>query len=119
MISSREQVTQFILAEKVRRNLKWTEVASALGQSKEWVTAACLGQMQLTKPDAEQISLLFGLSDEACAWLQIAPHKSTSVIPSDPLLYRFYEVLGVYGPALKELIHEQFGDGIMSAWISQ
>lgn len=52
---------------------------------------------------------------QAAAWLQIAPHKSSSAIPADPLLHRFHEVLGVYGSALKELIHEEFGDGIMSA----
>ncbi|KAI1704492.1 cyanate hydratase [Ditylenchus destructor] len=115
MVTSRSEVTQHILCEKVRRNLKWSDVATAIACSKEWATAACLGQMKLEKADAEKVGQLFGLSDEEIAWLQIAPHKGSNDIPSDPLLYRFYEAIGVYGPALKELIHEEFGDGIMSA----
>lgn len=67
MITSREQVTQQIIAEKIRRGLKWREVAETLSQSKEWTTAACLGQMQLTKADAEKVAELFGLDNEVCA----------------------------------------------------
>lgn len=93
MVSSRSEVTQHILCEKVRRNLKWNDVAAAIACSKEWATAACLGQMKLEKADAEKIGQLFGLNDEEIAWLQIAPHKGSNSIPSDPLLYRFYEVV--------------------------
>lgn len=92
VILSREQLTQKILVQKLRLNLRWADVAGMLRKSKEWTTAACLGQMQMTKIQAETIRDLFLLNDEECAWLQIAPHKSTSGIPSDPLLYRFYEV---------------------------
>ncbi|WP_427980636.1 cyanase [Agarivorans sp.] len=117
MISSREQVTQQIVASKVKKGIKWSEVASAIGLSKEWTTAACLGQMTFDKQQAEIIGDLFELSDEAVAWLQIAPYKGSlpTAVPSDPLIYRWYEVVNVYGSTIKELIHEEFGDGIMSA----
>lgn len=115
MISSREQVTAMILAAKVAKGLKWTEVADKVGQSKEWTTAACLGQMTFNKAQAETVGSLFDLSDEAVAWLQIVPSKGTGGIPTDPLLYRLYEIVSVYGGSIKELIHEEFGDGIMSA----
>jgi cyanate lyase len=117
MISSRQEVTQMIVAAKVRKNLKWADVAKAVGQSKEWVTTACLGQMTLDKRQAEIVGELFGLPDEAVAWLQIVPYKGSlpTTVPSDPLIYRWYEVVSVYGTTIKELIHEEFGDGIMSA----
>ncbi len=117
MISNREQVTQMILAAKVSKGLKWAEVAGALGLSKEWVTAACLGQMALDKAQAETVGEMFGLADEAIAWLQIVPYKGSlpTSVPTDPLIYRWYELVSVYGVTLKELIHEEFGDGIMSA----
>ncbi|KAH7699461.1 hypothetical protein AAVH_33434, partial [Aphelenchoides avenae] len=91
MISSREEVTRRIVAEKVRRQLKWADVAATVGRSKEWTTAACLGQMKFDKEEAVKVGEIFGLSDEEVAWLQITPTKGTSGIPSDPLLYRLYE----------------------------
>ncbi|MCK7598466.1 cyanase [Microbulbifer sp. CAU 1566] len=117
MISNRQQVTDMILVAKVRKNLKWVQVADAIGQSKEWTTAACLGQMTLSKEQAAVVGELFDLSDEAVAWLQIAPYKGSlpTAVPSDPLIYRLYELVNVYGTTIKELIHEEFGDGIMSA----
>ncbi|WP_066962397.1 cyanase [Microbulbifer sp. Q7] len=117
MISNREQVTAMILSAKVRKELKWSQVADAIGQSKEWTTAACLGQMTLTKAQADVVGELFDLSDEATAWLQIAPYKGSlpTAVPTDPLIYRLYELVNVYGSTIKELIHEEFGDGIMSA----
>lgn len=117
MITNRQQVTELIIAAKVAKGLKWSDVASAVGLSKEWVTAACLGQMTFNKSQAEIIGQLFDLSDEAIAWLQIVPYKGSlpTSIPTDPLIYRWYEVVNVYGSTIKELIHEEFGDGIMSA----
>lgn len=117
MISSREEVTQLIVATKVQKGIKWSAVAEAIGLSKEWTTAACLGQMTFDKKQAETIGELFGLPDEAVAWLQIAPYKGSlpTAVPTDPLIYRWYEVVNVYGSTIKELIHEEFGDGIMSA----
>ncbi|MCL4126195.1 UNVERIFIED_CONTAM: hypothetical protein GTU68_013855, partial [Idotea baltica] len=69
------------------------------------------------KTQAETVGEIFGLSDEAIAWLQIAPYKGSlpTAVPTDPLIYRWYEVVAVYGSTIKELIHEEFGDGIMSA----
>lgn len=117
MISSREEVTQMILSAKVLKDIKWSDAAKAINLSKEWTTAACLGQMTFNKPQAETIGALFGLSDEAIAWLQVAPYKGSlpTAVPTDPLIYRWYEVVNVYGSSIKELIHEEFGDGIMSA----
>lgn len=117
MISSRDEVTRTILSAKVRKGIKWADVAKAIGLSKEWTTAGCLGQMTFTKAQAETIGNLFGLSDEAVAWLQVAPYKGSlpTAVPTDPLIYRWYEVVNVYGSTIKELIHEEFGDGIMSA----
>ncbi|QOW52945.1 MULTISPECIES: cyanase [Acinetobacter] len=117
MISHRQQVTDMILSAKVLNNIQWSSVAQEIGLSKEWVTAACLGQMALNKEQAEKIGQIFNLSDEAVAWLQIVPYKGSlpTSVPTDPLIYRWYEVVNVYGSTIKELIHEEFGDGIMSA----
>ncbi|WP_168396570.1 cyanase [Acinetobacter indicus] len=117
MISHRQQVTDMILSAKVLNNIQWSSVAQEIGLSKEWVTAACLGQMALNKEQAEKIGQIFNLSDEAVAWLQIVPYKGSlpTSVPTDPLIYRWYEVVNIYGSTIKELIHEEFGDGIMSA----
>ncbi|GAA3580033.1 cyanase [Marinobacter xestospongiae] len=117
MIHNREDVTQRIVATKVAKGLKWKDVAAEIGMSKEWTTAACLGQMSFNKAQAETVGRIFELPDEAVAWLQIPPYKGSlpSGIPTDPLIYRWYEVVSVFGTTIKELIHEEFGDGIMSA----
>lgn len=117
MISSREEVTKLIIAAKVNKGIKWAQVAEALGMSKEWTTAGCLGQMTFDKTQAEAIGKIFSLPDEAVAWLQIVPYKGSlpTAVPTDPLIYRWYEMVNVYGTTIKELIHEEFGDGIMSA----
>jgi cyanate lyase len=116
-ITDRSQVTAMILAAKVRKGIKWADVAAEVGLSKEWTTAACLGQMTFSKAQAETVGTLFGLSDEAVAWLQVVPYKGSlpTAVPTDPLIYRWYELVNVYGTTIKELIHEEFGDGIMSA----
>lgn len=117
MINNREEVTQLILSAKMSKGIKWSEVAKLIGHSKEWTTAACLGQMTFNKEEAEKIGHLFELTDEAVAWLQVVPHKGSlaTAVPTDPLLYRLYEIVNVYGSTIKELVHEEFGDGIMSA----
>lgn len=117
MITSREQVTDLIMSSKVLNGITWHSVAEKLELSKEWTTAACLGQMAFDKSQAEIVGKIFSLSDEAVAWLQIAPYKGSlpTAVPTDPLIYRWYEVVNVYGSTIKELIHEEFGDGIMSA----
>jgi cyanate lyase len=114
---SREAVTKRIVAAKITKGLKWAEVAAKVGKGKEWVTAACLGQMTLDEAQADAVGALFDLTAEERRWLQIPPYKGSlpTAVPADPLIYRFYELVNVYGTTLKELIHEEFGDGIMSA----
>jgi cyanate lyase len=113
----RQDVTDLILFRKLTKGIKWTEVAKKVGQSKEWTTAACLGQMQMTRKQAEAVGKLFDLPDEAVMLLQTVPYKGSlpTTVPTDPLIYRLYELVNVYGTTIKELIHEEFGDGIMSA----
>ena len=117
MITSRTQVTDMIQSSKILKGISWRQIAEVIGQSREWSTAACLGQMAMTKQQAENVGSLLELSDEAIAWLQIVPYKGSlpTEVPTDPLIYRWYELVSVYGTTLKELIHEEFGDGIMSA----
>jgi cyanate lyase len=112
---SREAVTSKIVAAKVAKSITWAEVAKKVGQSKEWSTAACLGQMQLTAAQAKAVGKLFDLSADDILWLQRVPYKGAlpTAVPTDPLIYRFYELVNVYGTTLKELIHEEFGDGII------
>lgn len=114
---SRLDVTEKIIAAKVTQGLKWSDVAAKVGLSKEWVTAACLGQMTLNAEQAGVIAECFGLTEEDQKWLMVVPYKGSlpTAVPTDPLIYRFYELVSVYGTTFKELIHEEFGDGIMSA----
>ena len=114
---TREDVTDLIYSAKVQKGIKWADVSKKLKLSKEWTTAACLGQMTLTKAQATIIGKTFDLPAEAVALLQVVPYKGSlrSSVPTDPLIYRWYEIVSVYGTTIKELIHEEFGDGIMSA----
>ncbi|MGH1373181.1 MAG: cyanase [Cellvibrionaceae bacterium] len=114
---NRETVTQMILSQKAIKDILWSQVAEVVGESKEWTTAACLGQMTFTAEQAAAVGDLFELPDEAITQLQIVPYKGSlpTAVPTDPLIYRFYELISVYGTTFKELIHEEFGDGIMSA----
>ena len=114
---SRLDVTEKIITAKVSKGLKWCDVAAQVGQSKEWVTAACLGQMTLSEEQASVVTEVFGLSAEDKKWLMVTPYKGSlpTSVPTDPLIYRFYELVSIYGTTFKELIHEEFGDGIMSA----
>jgi cyanate lyase len=114
---NRIDVTEQIIAAKIKKGIKWSNVAKAVGKSKEWVTAGCLGQMTFTKEQAKVVGKIFGLSPEAIQLLQVVPYKGSlpTAVPTDPLIYRFYELVSVYGTTIKELIHEEFGDGIMSA----
>jgi len=114
---NRNDVTEMIVAAKLKKGLKWSELAAKLGQSKEWTTAALLGQMTLTAAQATAAGSALDLPAEAVALLQTVPYKGSlpTAVPSDPLIYRFYELINVYGTTIKALIHEEFGDGIMSA----
>jgi cyanate lyase len=114
---NRNDVTEMIIAAKIQKDIKWADVAKKVGLSKEWVTAGCLGQMTFDKKQAATIGKIFGLPADAVALLQVVPYKGSlpTPVPTDPLIYRFYELISVYGTTFKELIHEEFGDGIMSA----
>lgn len=114
---TRADVTEMVVMSRIRKGLTWARIAKVVGQSKEWTTAALLGQMQMTKPQAEAAGKLLGLPEYAVLLLQQVPYKGSlpTAVPTDPLIYRFYELVSVYGTTFKELIHEEFGDGIMSA----
>ena len=114
---NRNDITEKIITAKVSKGIRWEDVAERVGQSKEWTTAACLGQMTFTKEQAAIIGALFDLDAEEQKWLQVVPYKGSlpSAVPTDPLIYRWYEIVSIYGTTIKELIHEEFGDGIMSA----
>jgi cyanate lyase len=114
---TREEVTEHIIAAKVAKGLKWSDLARIVGHSKEWSTAALLGQMTLTQVQAQAIGKALDLDASCVAQLQQVPYKGSlpTQIPTDPLIYRFYELINVYGTTFKALIHEEFGDGIMSA----
>ena len=114
---SRMDVTEKIITTKVSKGLKWADVAAQVGCSKEWVTAGCLGQMTFTAEQAGVVAEIFGLTADEKKWLMVVPYKGSlpTSVPTDPLIYRFYELVSVYGTTFKELIHEEFGDGIMSA----
>ncbi len=114
---TREELTSTILLQKRKLGLRWSALAEVMGQSKEWSTAALLGQMALNQDQAERICTVLELPDDALLLLQEVPYKGSlpSAVPTDPLIYRFYELISVYGTTFKALIHEEFGDGIMSA----
>ncbi len=117
MTMNRSEVTEMILAAKRQKKLSWAKLAAMVGQSKEWSTAALLGQMTLSETQAAVVGAALDLPEEAVALLQEVPYKGSlpTAVPSDPLVYRFHELISVYGTTLKALIHEEFGDGIMSA----
>ena len=114
---SRLNVTEKIITTRISRGLKWSDVADKVGLSKEWVTAACLGQMALSSEQAAVVGDIFGLTVDERQWLTVPPYRGSlpTSVPTDPLVYRFHELVSVYGTTFKELIHEEFGDGIMSA----
>lgn len=114
---NRSDVTEMVLAAKRTKKLSWLQLAAVVGRSKEWSTAALLGQMTLSHAEATAVGAALDLPAEAIALLQEVPYKGSmpTSVPTDPLMYRFYELINVYGTTLKALIHEEFGDGIMSA----
>lgn len=114
---SRAEVTELVVTRKLEKKLTWTAIAEAVGQSKEWTTAALLGQMTLTEEQALAAARVLDLPADAVVQLQVVPYKGSlpTAVPTDPLIYRFYELISVYGTTFKALINEEFGDGIMSA----
>jgi cyanate lyase len=113
---NRSDLTEKILDAKRENGWSWKHICGEIGGfSDTLIVGALLGQMKLTKPQAAKAADLFGLSKSEQALLNETPHRGTSMPPTDPLIYRFYELVMVNGPAIKALIEEEFGDGIMSA----
>jgi cyanate lyase len=115
---TRDELTRQILAAKRAKALTWKEIVAEIGGgSAVYLTAALMGQMKLGSEQAERAAKLFDLSEDGKLLLQEIPYRGSlpTVVPTDPLIYRFYELVHVYGTTWKELIQEEFGDGIMSA----
>ncbi len=113
---TREDVTVMVLSAKKRSGLGWEEIAARIGMSPVWTHSAAVGMNAMPSDKAREFAAVLELPDEVVALLAESPTKTWSqAVPTDPCIYRFYEVVGVYGPTLKALIHEKFGDGIMSA----
>jgi cyanate lyase len=112
----RADLTEKILDIKREKEWKWSYICEKIGgMSPVLIVGALLGQMKLTKPQAAKAGELFGLSKRETAMLNEVPMRGTAMPPTDPLIYRFYELVLINGPAWKALIEEEFGDGIMSA----
>ena len=113
----REELTAAIIDAKMRKDLSWQELTDGTGLSLAFVTAALLGQHALPAAAADMVAERLGLEEDASMLLQTIPLRGSipGGIPTDPTVYRFYEMLQVYGSTLKALVHEQFGDGIISA----
>jgi cyanate lyase len=115
-MTSKIEMTEAIITAKIKKNISWSELATQLNLSEVFATSACLGQNTLSKSEAEKLGSLLGLSPDVTTALQLFPTKGPGQeISTDPLIYRFFEITFVYGQTIKQIIHEKFGDGIMSA----
>src|SRR2546423_15395539 len=114
---SRTAATERILAAREATDLRFRDVAERIGRDPVWTTSALLGQQRMDAAEADAVTELLGLDPDVSAALQRQPSKGSlePTVPVDPLIYRFYEIVQVYGTTLKALIEEEFGDGIMSA----
>lgn len=117
MNDAKTELGQKILKIKKQKGLKWADIATHIGYAPVWTCAACLGQMSMLSETAAKTAALLGLSDDEADILASIPYRGSlpTAVPTDPLIYRFYELIQVYGTTWKEMIHEEFGDGIMSA----
>jgi cyanate lyase len=114
---TKKEAAEAVRAAKATLGVTWAQLAEAAGRPVAWTTSALLGQQPMTAAQAEAAGSLLELGQDVIQALQLQPTRGAleSAVPADPTIYRFYEVVQVYGPTIKELIHEQFGDGIMSA----
>jgi cyanate lyase len=115
---TKQEMTTLILEAKKRSGVTWAALAEQVGGHEVWVTSCCYGENSMPEPYATKLCAALSLPDTVRAMLSEFPVKGQSLgqtVPTDPLLYRFYEILQVYGLTLKELIQEKCGDGIMSA----
>ena len=110
------EMTEIILAAKQNSGMGWEEIADKVGLAPVFLTSACLGMNSMKAEYANKLCEVLSLNSDIATALETFPHKSwDKLIPTDPVIYRFYEAIGVYGETMKEIIHEKFGDGIMSA----
>ncbi len=119
-LMSKLELTELIMAAKFAKKASWTDIAAAAGMSDVFVVSACLGQNSLPEAAAAKVAAYLDLGNSAKdveIALQMPPKKGqdAETVSKDPLIYRFFEITYVYGDTIKELIHEKFGDGIMSA----
>jgi cyanate lyase len=116
-VVSKKEAAEIIRMARFRAGVSWHDIAVRIGEAPAWTVAALLGQHPVGAEDAHIVGDMLSLDPEVVEALQMQPYRGSfeEQVPSDPTLYRFYEALNVYGPAIKELIHEEFGDGIMSA----
>jgi cyanate lyase len=113
---NKDDMTMAILAARKRLGMSWEDLAAKVGLSPVFLTSACLAMNSLKPEFADKVAEALELDREVSTALQAFPHKSwDKLVPTDPVIYRWYEIVGVYGETIKELIHEKFGDGIMSA----
>ena len=114
---NREEATELILEAKRNKGLSFEVIANKVGKHKVWTTAALFGQHPMSEAEAETVVDLLGLDDEIGLVLQEFPMRGSleTDVPTDPTIYRIHEITQVYGTTIKALIHEEFGDGIMSA----
>jgi len=112
----KDDVAAMVLSAKRSSGMTWEEISDRIGMSPVWTHSACMGMNSMPKEKAELLVATLGLPQEATLVLTEAPNKIfEQTIPTDPCIYRLYEIMGTYGPSMKALIHEKFGDGIMSA----
>jgi len=111
------EMTEAIIVAKTEKGVSWTEIGDAIGLSDVFTASVCLGQNSLVKEDADKLVAFLKLGPDIAYILTVCPMKGMDIdsVSKDPLIYRFYEIAYVYGGAIKECIHEKFGDGIMSA----
>ncbi len=115
---NKQEMTAAILAAKKKKGLRWDQLADEIGMSPVWTASLGLGESSAPEAIAHKLCAALDLGDEIADALQECPLKGewmSKTVPTDPLIYRFYEIMAVYGPAVKQVIHEEFGDGIMSA----
>ena len=116
-MTTKKEAAEEVRAAKARLGVTWAQLAKAVGRPVAWTTSALLGQQPMTEAEATAAASTLELDHGVREALQLQPTRGAleTAVPVDPTMYRFYEVLQVYGPTIKELIHEEFGDGIMSA----
>lgn len=113
---NKQTMTDTIISAKAARGLTWEAMGQELGMSPVWLASACLGMNSAPAEKARAITALLGLDEDVTRALEAYPTKIwDQAVPTDPLIYRLYEIVGVYGETLKQVIQEKFGDGIMSA----